>query len=58
VWDCGSFKSLGPDGVNFGFIKDFWLEMQAELMRFVAEFHHNSKLSKGYTPRSSLLYQK
>jgi hypothetical protein len=44
VWDCGSFKSLGPDDVNFGFIKDFWSEMQAELMRFVAEFHHNSKL--------------
>ena len=24
VWDCDSFKSLGPDGVNFGFIKQFW----------------------------------
>jgi len=23
VWDCDSYKCLGPDGVNFGFIKDF-----------------------------------
>jgi len=23
VWDCDSFKCSGPDGVNFGFIKDF-----------------------------------
>jgi hypothetical protein len=23
-WDCDSFKSPGPDGVNFGFIKEFW----------------------------------
>lgn len=24
VWDCESSKSLGPDGVNFGFKKEFW----------------------------------
>jgi len=23
VWDCDSFKSPGPDGINFGFIKNF-----------------------------------
>jgi len=23
VWDCNSFKSPGPDGVNFGFLKEF-----------------------------------
>jgi hypothetical protein len=23
IWDCDSFKSPGPDGVNFGFIKEF-----------------------------------
>ncbi|MCI34956.1 cysteine-rich receptor-like protein kinase, partial [Trifolium medium] len=28
VWDCGSFKSPGPDGINFGFFKDFWPELQ------------------------------
>ncbi|GAU19481.1 hypothetical protein TSUD_77250 [Trifolium subterraneum] len=29
VWDCDSFKSPGPDGVNFGFIKDFWADIRA-----------------------------
>jgi hypothetical protein len=24
VWDCDSEKSPGPDGVSFGFLKDFW----------------------------------
>ncbi|GAU26347.1 hypothetical protein TSUD_101800 [Trifolium subterraneum] len=47
VWDCDSFKSPGPDGLNFGFIKDFWSELQADVMRFIAEFHHNGKLTKG-----------
>ncbi|MCH79282.1 cysteine-rich receptor-like protein kinase [Trifolium medium] len=47
VWDCDSYKSPGPDGINFGFIKDFWPEMQAEIMRFITEFHRNGKLTKG-----------
>jgi hypothetical protein len=24
VWDCDSFKSPGPDGISFDFIKQFW----------------------------------
>jgi len=24
VWECDSYKSPGPDGVSFGFIKEFW----------------------------------
>ncbi|MCH82498.1 cysteine-rich receptor-like protein kinase, partial [Trifolium medium] len=47
VWDCDSFKSPGPDGINFGFIKDFWAEMQGDIMRFVSEFHRNGRLTKG-----------
>ena len=47
VWDCDSYKSPGPDGINFGFIKDFWLELKDEIFRFVSEFHRNGKLSKG-----------
>jgi hypothetical protein len=47
VWDCDSFKSPGPDGVNFGFIKDFWEDMKGEVMRFITEFHRNGKLTKG-----------
>ena len=47
VWDCDSFKSSGPDGVNFGFIKDFWCELKDDIMRFINEFHRNGKLTKG-----------
>jgi hypothetical protein len=46
VWDCDSFKSLGPDGVNFGFFKDFWEELKGDVMRFLSEFHRNRKLTK------------
>ncbi|PNX89907.1 cysteine-rich receptor-like protein kinase, partial [Trifolium pratense] len=47
VWDCDSYKSPGPDGINFGFIKDFWPEMHGDIMRFISEFHRNGRLTKG-----------
>jgi hypothetical protein len=47
VWECDSFKSPGPDGINFGFIKNFWNEMKGDILRFTTEFHRNGKLSKG-----------
>ena len=47
VWDCDSFKSPRPDGVNLGFIKDFWPELQEDFMRIISDFHRNGKLSKG-----------
>jgi len=47
IWDCDSFKSLGPDGINFGFFKDFRSDLKEDVMRFVNEFHRNGKLSKG-----------
>jgi len=47
VWDYDSFKCPGPDGVNFGFINDFWEDFKVDLMRFVSDFHHNGQLLKG-----------
>jgi hypothetical protein len=47
IWDCDSFKSPGPDGINFGFYKDFWAELKGDVMRFISEFHRNGRLSKG-----------
>jgi len=47
VWDCDSFKSPGPDGVNLDFIKDFWEDIKGDVMRFISEFHRNGKLSRG-----------
>ncbi|MCI26873.1 LINE-1 reverse transcriptase like, partial [Trifolium medium] len=40
-------KSPGPDGINFGFIKEFWAEVKSDFMRFLLEFYANGKLAKG-----------
>jgi hypothetical protein len=29
VWDYDNFKSSGSNGVNFGFIKEFWHDLKA-----------------------------
>jgi len=47
VWDCDSYKSPGPDGISFGFIKEFWNLLKDDLLRFMVEFHRNGKLTKG-----------
>ena len=47
VWDYDSYKSPGPDGVNFGFIKDFWEDIKGDVMRFITDFHRNGKLTRG-----------
>ncbi|MCI33673.1 endonuclease/exonuclease/phosphatase family protein, partial [Trifolium medium] len=46
VWDCDSYKSPGPDGINFGFLKEFWSELKGDIMRFLSEFYRNGKLTK------------
>ena len=47
VWDCDSYKSLGPDGITFGFVKEFWELLKDDFMRFIVKFHRNGKLLKG-----------
>jgi len=47
VWDYDSYKSSSPDGVNFDFFKDFWIDMTHDIMSFMVEFHRNGKLSRG-----------
>jgi len=47
IWDCNSFKSPGPDGINFGFIKQFWPILNEDCMCFITEFHRNGRLTKG-----------
>jgi len=47
VWDCNSYKSLGPDGVNVGFLKDFWEDVQGDVMRFITDFNRNGWLTRG-----------
>ena len=47
VWDCGSDKSPGPDGLNFKFIKKFWQLIKPNILRFLDEFHVNSVFPRG-----------
>jgi len=46
VRECDSYKSPGPDGICFGFIKEFWDLLQDDFLRFMVEFHRNGKLCK------------
>ena len=47
VWDCGSEKSPGPDGLNFKFIKQFWEVLKPDFRRFFDEFHANGVFPRG-----------
>ena len=47
VWECGSDKCPGPDGLNFKFIKQFWQLMKPEILRFLDEFYVNGVIPKG-----------
>jgi len=39
VWDCDNYKSPGPDGVSFGFLKEFWNLLKDDLFSmFVQTF--------------------
>jgi len=44
---CDSIKTLGPDGVNFGLVKEFWEDIKLEFTRVMGEFHSNCRMVKG-----------
>jgi len=47
VWDCDCYKSMGPNGINFSFIKEFLIELKDDIMLFISKFHRSGKLTKG-----------
>ena len=47
VWECGSDKTPGPDGLNFIFIKEFWEVIKIDVLRFMDEFYAHESFSKG-----------
>jgi len=47
VWESENYKCPSPDGISFGFIKDFWDMLKEDVMRFLTEFHRNGRLAKG-----------
>ena len=47
IWDCGSDKSPGPNGINFNFIKKFWQLIKSDILRFLDEFYANGIFPRG-----------
>ncbi|GKU98648.1 hypothetical protein SLEP1_g11622 [Rubroshorea leprosula] len=47
VRECDSSKAPGPDGFNFGFVKNVWELIRVDVIRFLHEFHKNGKLVRG-----------
>ncbi|KAL6563877.1 hypothetical protein OROHE_005117 [Orobanche hederae] len=45
-----SNKSPGPDGFNFGFLKEFWDIYKGDLMKMMIEFHTNGRFVRGFSP--------
>lgn len=47
VNSCDNYKSPGPDGYNFKFLKCFWDLIKSDFCNFLNEFHSNGRLVKG-----------
>jgi len=47
VWECGSDKSPGPDGLSFSFIKLFWHFINKDFVKAIQDFHAHGCFSKG-----------
>lgn len=58
IWECGSAKSLGPNGYNFRFIKKFWETLKGDVINFVNNFMSLKILWEVLMLLSSLLFQR
>nr|GFA01313.1 RNA-directed DNA polymerase, eukaryota, reverse transcriptase zinc-binding domain protein [Tanacetum cinerariifolium] len=47
VWDCGNDKAPEPDGFTFGFIKQYWVLLNNDIMEFVTRFLEMKKMPIG-----------
>nr|GEV22513.1 RNA-directed DNA polymerase, eukaryota, reverse transcriptase zinc-binding domain protein [Tanacetum cinerariifolium] len=47
IWDCGSDKSLGPDGFTFEFFKKYWYVVGGDVINAVKECFNSSSFPKG-----------
>ncbi|XP_058757847.1 uncharacterized protein LOC131631081 [Vicia villosa] len=49
VWDCDGNKSPGPDGFTLAFFQLCWETIKGDIVRFVKDFFHKARLTKGCT---------
>ncbi|KAJ0450527.1 putative RNA-directed DNA polymerase [Helianthus annuus] len=47
VWDCGSNRAPGPDGLNFKFFKHFWDVFEGDFVNVLNEFFLTGSVSRG-----------
>nr|GEX38859.1 putative RNA-directed DNA polymerase, eukaryota, reverse transcriptase zinc-binding domain protein [Tanacetum cinerariifolium] len=47
VWDCGTDKSLGPDGFTFEFFWQFWSTIENDVFQDVSHFFIYADIPKG-----------
>nr|GEZ00854.1 transposon TX1 uncharacterized [Tanacetum cinerariifolium] len=58
VWDCGSYKALGPDGFSFAFAKIYWDYIKVYILEYVNIFLDTGSLPHGSTSFFSTLIPK
>nr|GEU38546.1 RNA-directed DNA polymerase, eukaryota [Tanacetum cinerariifolium] len=58
VWDCGTDKSLGPDGFTFGFYRHFWPTIENDVFEAVNHFLTYGDIPKGCNSSSIALILK
>nr|GFA74279.1 cysteine-rich receptor-like protein kinase [Tanacetum cinerariifolium] len=47
VWECGTDKSLGPDGFSFGFYRQFWSSVENDVFAAVSHFFTFGDIANG-----------
>nr|GFA30431.1 RNA-directed DNA polymerase, eukaryota, reverse transcriptase zinc-binding domain protein [Tanacetum cinerariifolium] len=47
VWDCGTNKSLGPDGFSFEFYRKYWTTIDDDVFQAVRDFFVNGHFPRG-----------
>nr|GEU81583.1 RNA-directed DNA polymerase, eukaryota, reverse transcriptase zinc-binding domain protein [Tanacetum cinerariifolium] len=47
VWDCGSQKASGPDGISFKFVKNLWDVMKPDIQNFVFRLFSSGSFPPG-----------
>lgn len=57
-WTIHNLKSLGPDGMTYGFYKNHWSTMKLEVVQFLEELFITKVMNKEINETMIILLQK